>query len=86
MLRSKLLLIAAFVLTAFAGTYAQTFTLKSNDIGGQFTKNKSLMVSDVVVKIFHRNCCGKMLQKEQRALPLQYMTQMLQLEVDFGIG
>lgn len=40
MLRSKLLLIAAFVLTAFAGTYAQTFTLKSNDIGGQFTKKQ----------------------------------------------
>jgi hypothetical protein len=86
MLRSKLLLIVAFVLTAFAGTYAQTFTLKSNDIGGQFTKKQEFNGLDVVVKIFHLNCCGKMLQKEQRALPLRYMTQMHQQEVVFGIG
>lgn len=39
MLRSKLLLLL-LLLCAFAGVNAQTFTLKSNDIGGQFTKKQ----------------------------------------------
>ena len=65
---------------------ADNFTLKSSELKGQLTNKQVLVVLDVLERIFHQNFLGKMFQKIQNLLQLQFMIQMHQQVLDGGIG